>query len=98
MSRTQVRQEWSILLLLRILLDLVLEFIFIYTNIMFLDIIHRIVFILKHNVSETGFCLRIHLKSIQLGTIGRASPYFGTPVPTPDTVYKPTTTQTICES
>jgi hypothetical protein len=28
------------------------------TNIMFLDIIHRPVNISKHNISETGFCLR----------------------------------------
>jgi hypothetical protein len=42
---------------------------------MFQDIIHRPVFIQKHvpvyfskhNVSETGFCLRLQLKPIQLG-------------------------------
>jgi hypothetical protein len=30
---------------------------------MFLDIVHRPVFILKHNVSETGFCLRPKIKT-----------------------------------
>jgi hypothetical protein len=35
-------------------------------SIMFLDIIHRPAFILKHNVSETGFCLRLQVKSTQL--------------------------------
>jgi hypothetical protein len=29
----------------------------------------------KHNVSETGFCLRIQVKPTQLGPIDRASPY-----------------------
>jgi hypothetical protein len=33
--------------------------ILINTIIEFLDIIHRPVFYLKHNVSETGFCLRL---------------------------------------
>jgi hypothetical protein len=45
------------------------------TNIMFLDIIHhpvsiskhRFVYISKHNVSETGFCLCLHVKPTQLG-------------------------------
>jgi hypothetical protein len=49
---------------------------------MFLDI-HRPVFIykhspvyfLKHNVSETGFCLRVQVKPTQLGPIDRASVY-----------------------
>jgi hypothetical protein len=38
---------------------------------MFPDIIHRPVFILftTHNVSETGFCLRLHVKPTQLGTM-----------------------------
>jgi hypothetical protein len=31
---------------------------------MFLDIIHRHVFIKTHNVSETGFCLRLHVEPI----------------------------------
>jgi hypothetical protein len=50
---------------------------------MFLDIIHppvyiykhRSVYITKHNVSETGFCLRLHVKPTQLGPLDRASPY-----------------------
>jgi hypothetical protein len=32
-----------------------------------MDIIHRPVFYLKHNVSETGFCLRLQVEFIQLG-------------------------------
>jgi hypothetical protein len=47
------------------------------TNVMFLDIIHRPVFILKHNVSEIGFCLRLQVKPSQLGSIDRASPEIG---------------------
>jgi hypothetical protein len=58
---------------------------------MFLDIIHRPAFILntvlfilqKHEVSETGFCLRLQVKPIQLGPIDWASPYLRTPVPAP---------------
>jgi hypothetical protein len=50
---------------------------------MFLDIIHRFVFCLKchpvyiskHNVSETGVCLRPQVKPTQLGPIDRVSPY-----------------------
>jgi hypothetical protein len=38
-----------------------------------LDIIHRPVFHLKHNVSETGFCLRIQVEHTQLGLIDRPS-------------------------
>jgi hypothetical protein len=29
----------------------------------------------KHNVSETGFCLRLQVKTTQLGPIDRANPY-----------------------
>jgi hypothetical protein len=32
----------------------------------------------KHNVSETGFCLRLQVKPIQLGPIDRASPHLRT--------------------
>jgi hypothetical protein len=57
----------------------------IITNIMFLYIIrcpvcylrhlqHRPVYISKHNVSETGLCLRLHLNPTQLGPIDRSSP------------------------
>jgi hypothetical protein len=35
----------------------------------------------KHNVSETGFCLRLQVKPTQLGLIDRASPYLRTPIP-----------------
>jgi hypothetical protein len=34
------------------------------TNIMFLDIIHPSVLYKKHDVSETGFCLRLQVKLI----------------------------------
>jgi hypothetical protein len=44
-------------------------------NIMFLDITHRPVYISKHDVSETGFCLRLHVKPTQLGPINRATHY-----------------------
>jgi hypothetical protein len=53
---------------------------------MFLDIIHHPVFIwkhcplyiTKHNVLETGFCLRLQVKPTQLGSIDRASLDIGT--------------------
>jgi hypothetical protein len=44
---------------------------------------HHPVYFSKHNVSETGFCLRLQVKPTQLGTIDRASPYLRTPVPAP---------------
>jgi hypothetical protein len=50
---------------------------------MFLDIIHRPVYISKHNVSQTGFCLRLQVKPTQLGPIDRANPYLQTPIPVP---------------
>jgi hypothetical protein len=61
------------------------------TIIMFLDIIHRPVFSLKHNVLETGFCLRFQVEPTQWGPIDRPSPYLRTPAPTQDRVYKPST-------
>jgi hypothetical protein len=51
-------------------------------NIMFLYIIHRPIFILKHNVSESGFCLRLEAKSVQLGPSDNYIRYLRTPVPT----------------
>jgi hypothetical protein len=60
-------------------------------NQMFLDIIHcpvlsssknRLVYFSKH-VSETGLCLRLHVKPTQFGPIDRASPYLRTPVTAP---------------
>jgi hypothetical protein len=42
---------------------------------MFLDIIHRPVYSAKHDVSETGFCLRLQVKPTQLGPIDGAIPY-----------------------
>jgi hypothetical protein len=68
------------------------------TDIMYLDIIQRPVYISKLNVSETGFCLRFQVKPTQLSPIYRASPYLRTPASTQDRVYKPSTAQTICES
>jgi hypothetical protein len=52
-------------------------------SIILLYLKHRPVCISKHNVSETGICLRLQVKSTQLGQIYRASPYIRTPVPTP---------------
>jgi hypothetical protein len=43
------------------------------TTIIILDIIHRPVFYLKHDVSETGFCLRLQGEPAQFGPINRAS-------------------------
>jgi hypothetical protein len=65
---------------------------------MFLGIIHRPVFYLKYNISETEFCLRLQIKPIQLGPIDTASPYLRTSAQTQYRVYKPGTTQTIFES
>jgi hypothetical protein len=48
---------------------------------MFLDIIHRPVYITKRNDAKTGFCLRLQAKPLQLGPIDRVSPYLRTPVP-----------------
>jgi hypothetical protein len=60
------------------------------TNIMFLDINNRPVFIqntalfiFQNNVSETGLCLRLQVERTQLGPSDRASPYLRTPVPAP---------------
>jgi hypothetical protein len=52
---------------------------YINTVIMFLHIIHRLY--LKHNVSETGFCLRRQVEHTQLGPIDRARPHLRTPAP-----------------
>jgi hypothetical protein len=40
------------------------------------------VYFSKHNVSETGFCIRLQVKP-QLGLIDRANPYLRTPLPAP---------------
>jgi hypothetical protein len=52
---------------------------------MFLEIIHRPLLFktpcyiyLKRNVSETGFCLRLQVKTTQLGLIDRISFYLRT--------------------
>jgi hypothetical protein len=65
---------------------------------MFLDIIHRHVFIWEHNFSETGFPLCLQVKPTQLGPIDRATSYLWTPAPTRDRVYNLSTAQIICES
>jgi hypothetical protein len=55
------------------------------TNIMFwiLSIVlsvskNRPVYFSKHNISETGFCLRLQVKPTQFVPIDRASPYLRT--------------------
>jgi hypothetical protein len=52
----------------------------------------------KHNVSDTGFSLRLQVKPTEMGPIDRASPYLRPPVPAQGRLYKPNTEQTICES
>jgi hypothetical protein len=47
-----------------------------HTIIVFLDIIHRLVFISTHNISEAAFRLSLQVEPNQLGPIDRASPYF----------------------
>jgi hypothetical protein len=37
------------------------------------DIIHGLVFYLKHSISETGFYLRLQMEPIQSGPMDRAS-------------------------
>jgi hypothetical protein len=49
------------------ILDIIDRPVFIYK--------HRPVYFLKHNVSETGFCLRLQVKPTQLGPVVRAVPY-----------------------
>jgi hypothetical protein len=39
-----------------------------------LEISHYSVFYLKHNISVTGFCLRIQVEPTQLDTVDRTSP------------------------
>jgi hypothetical protein len=55
-------------------------------------------FYLKHNVLETGFCLRLQVKPTQLSPINRASPCLQTSESTQNGVYKPSTAQTTWES
>jgi hypothetical protein len=55
--------------------SVLMEFITIYITIKILDIIHRPVFCLKHNISETEFCLRLQVEPTQLCPIDRASLY-----------------------
>jgi hypothetical protein len=42
---------------------------------------HHPVYFSKHDVSQTGFCLRLQVKPTQLGPIDRASPSLRTPMP-----------------
>jgi hypothetical protein len=46
---------------------------YINITITILDIMHRPVFYLKHDVSETGFCLRLQVEPTQLCAIAKAS-------------------------
>jgi hypothetical protein len=57
------------------------------TIIVFLDIIYRPVFNLKHNLLETGLCLRLQVKPTQLGPIDIAGPCLRTPAPTQDSSF-----------
>jgi hypothetical protein len=52
-------------------------------------------FFSKHNVSETGFCLRLQIKPTQSIEL---VPIFGQLCQLQDGVHKSNTTQTICES
>jgi hypothetical protein len=68
-----------------------------FVTITFLNIIHRPVFHLKHDVSKTGICLRLQMKHTQLDTIDRANLCLRTPVTTPIGFIRPTqTTEKIC--
>jgi hypothetical protein len=51
------------------------------TIIVFLNIIHRPVLFKKHNSSETGLCLCLHVEPTQLGSIDRSSPCLQTSRP-----------------
>jgi hypothetical protein len=44
------------------------------------------VYFLKHNVSETGFCLRLQVKPTPLAPIDRASPYLRRQNPVSETL------------
>jgi hypothetical protein len=48
---------------------------YINVTIKILDIIHRPVFYLEHNVSETGFCLLLQAEPTYLGPIDGAGLY-----------------------
>jgi hypothetical protein len=54
------------------------------TSVTILDIIHRPVFYLKRNVSETGFCLRLQLVSLRtLGPNEQVPPEGGDKIQSP---------------
>jgi hypothetical protein len=61
-------------------------------SIIILEIVHPSVVYLKHDVSETGFCLRLEVIPTQLSPIDRASIW--TSAPTPNRVYNTNTTRT----
>jgi hypothetical protein len=73
---------------------------------MLLDIIHRPVFIWKHrsvynskhNVSETGFCLRLQKNLLSWAQSVELVPISGHLYQHQVGVYKPSTASTICES
>jgi hypothetical protein len=56
-------------------------------SIIILHIVYRPVFYLKHDVSETWFCLRLEMVWTQLSPIGRDSLSLRTSAPTPHRVY-----------
>jgi hypothetical protein len=58
-----------------------------------LEIIHCLAFYLKHDVSESGFCLRLHVEPTQMGPADRANLCLWTTDNT-SSVYKASTTQT----
>jgi hypothetical protein len=45
------------------------------TTLTILDIIRRPVFYLKHNVSETGFCLRLQMRPTKFGSNDKRDSY-----------------------
>jgi hypothetical protein len=60
------------------------------TTIIIIGIIQRLVFCLKHEISETGRCLRLQVELTQMGPIERAIPRLWTPATTPVGFIKPT--------
>jgi hypothetical protein len=50
-----------------------------FMTIAILDIVHRPVTYLKHDISETGFCVRLQVEASKLGLIERDSLCVRTP-------------------
>jgi hypothetical protein len=71
---------------------------YINITITILGIIHRPVFYLKHDVSETGFCLRLQVEPSQLVSVVRASLFlFPDSGSNTHKMYKANTKLTTCE-